>query len=237
MKKTIIIVIACIICINNASYSQSIKAASPTHLFYTPTAYVNKPFELVASLHEVSFALPANLQLQFSLFDNIGRINFGARYGILDNFSVGAGMAYNWIHLGQGKHGIMAKDGANPRLGLNLTYGFVQTDAFECAVTPHMQLGDYFSVGVDFGLMGTPHETWSIIWEVGTSVTNYVAGGVKGGATFYLNTDGGVRIHPPKVPFLYFDFGIDLEEFAVNVPNPHATVGPFLDVIFAMRTK
>ena len=51
----------------------TIIAAKPTHYFYTPAAYVNPPNHLVLSLHEISFGLPQNLQIQASLFDNIGR--------------------------------------------------------------------------------------------------------------------------------------------------------------------
>ena len=204
----------------------SITPSSPTHYFYTPAAYVNPPYHLVLSFHEISFSLPANLQLQASIMDNIGRVNFGAKYGLLDNLSIGAGMAYNLVHLGRGSHGIHDR----PRLGLYLTYGFIGTSSFEMAVTPHSQIGTHFSIGADLGTMITPHEIWSIIAEVGTSVD------VNDGL-FYLNLDGGVRIHPPKIPFLSFDFGIDLEEFAVNSERVSPTVGVFIDVIFAMVVK
>jgi len=39
---------------------------------------------------------------------------------------------------------------------------------------------------------------WSIIWEVGTS-------GDLTTSKFWFDTDGGVRIHPPSIPFLNFD--------------------------------
>jgi hypothetical protein len=208
--------------------SQELRASKPTHYFYTPTAYVNKPFSLVASLHEISYSFPGNFQVQASLLDNIGRVNFGGKYGFLDNLSVGAGLAYNLAHIGYGGHGIMAKDHARPRFGTYLTYGFVRTNQFECAITPHIQIGNRVSTGVDFGLMGTPSDWVSFIAEVGTSFDFH-------DQYFYLNTDGGVRIHPPAIPFLSFDGGIDIEEFPVGHDSP--TVAPYIDVIFAIKTN
>ena len=108
------------------------------------------------------------------------------------------------------------------------TYGFVQTE-IEFAATPHTQIGERFSIGGDLGMMLTPHEFWSVILEFGLSVDT------KDGLV-YMNTDGGLRIHPPKIPFLSFDAGIDLEEFAVN-NNPSPTVTVFFDVIFAMIVR
>ncbi len=230
MRKKLIIGIESIFLIATVSISQTIRPSKPTHLMYTPTPYVNPAYHLVIGLHEISFALPAKLQLQASIFDNIGRINFGAKYGLLDNMAVGAGMAYSFMpHLGGGKHGI--PNYATPRLGAFLTIGLVgnRSSSFQFNITPHTQIGDYFSIGADFGLMSSPHEMWSIIWEAGTSFTNHADG------QFYLNTNVGVRINPPKAKFLFFDFGIDLNEFAVG--DEKTSVSPYIDFIFAMNTK
>jgi hypothetical protein len=83
-------------------------------------------------------------------------------------------------------------------------------------------------MGVDFALMGTPSNFWSVIWEVGTSfdLTD---------SEFWVNTDLGIRIHPPTIPYLSFDAGIDLVEEDVSDYDPH--VAPFFDVIFAINTK
>lgn len=215
---------------------QQLRASKPTHYFYTPTAYVNKPFSLVASLHEISYSFPGNFQVQASLLDNIGRVDFGGKYGILENLSVGGGVAYNLAHMGQGKHGIMASDNAPPRFGSYLAFGLVKTSNFECVLTPHIQIGkhDYYSndigvsTGADFGMMGTASTWVSFIAEVGTSYDYH-------DHIFYFNTDGGVRIHPPKIPFMSFDAGIDIEEFPVGYSAP--TVAPFIDAIFAIRTN
>ena len=218
----------CFLVLFTAVQGQSIRASKPTHYFYTPAAYVNPPFHLVLSFHEISFSLPANLQLQASILDNIGRVNFGAKFGILQNFSLGGGLAYNLVHIGNGVHGITHPD--KPRFGFFLTYGFVQTEKFEFAATPHTQIGERFSIGGDLGMMLTPHEFWSVILEFGLLVDT------KDGGLVYMNTDGGLRIHPPKIPFLSFDAGIDLEKFAVN-NNPSPTVTVFFDVIFAMIVR
>ena len=205
----------------------AIDAAQPTHYFYTPTPYVNPPYSLILSLHEISFALPYNLQLQASLFDNIGRINVGAKYGILDNLSVGVGLAHTIAHIGRGNHGIASW--ARPRLGAFLTWGPIIGEPVELGITPHFQAGDRFSVGVDLGLKVKPVPMWAIIWEVGSSVD-------VSDNRLYLNTDGGIRISPPSLPFLNFDIGVDLEEFpVVEHTSPSATV--YFDVIFGMVVK
>ncbi len=212
-----------------AAQQQEIKitASQPTHYFYTPMAMVNPPYHLVASLHELSFSLPGNLQLQASLFDNIGRVDFGAKYGIQDNLSVGAGLAHSVLHMGDGVHGIGKDDS---RLGVYLCYCFVKNSKFEAAVTPHSQLfGKSNSFGCDIGGMATPSDFWSFIWEFGTS---YDVDGL-----FYFNTDGGLRVHPPSIPFLSFDGGIDVQEFAVNAGHPGTTAAIYFDAIFAMVAK
>lgn len=236
--KTFLTIICALIIVSfsHGATSQQLRAAEPTHYFYTPTAYVNKPFSLVASLHEISYSFPGNFQVQASLLDNIGRVDFGGKYGILDNLSVGAGLAYNLAHIGYGKHGIMSSDHAPPRFGTYLTIGLARTNAFECAITPHIQIGrhDYnsndfgVSTGADFGLMGTASTWVSFIAELGTSYDFH-------DQIFYLNTDGGVRIHPPTIPFLSFDAGVDIEEFPVGYDSP--SVAPYIDVIFAIKTN
>jgi hypothetical protein len=209
-----------------SAQSTSLRASKPTHYFYVPTAYLNNEFDLVASLHEISFALPANLQLHMSLMDNVGRPNFGARYGFADNLSIGAGMAWTFVQLDIAGHAI--KHWAQPRLGLFLAWGISQTSTFETCLVPQIQIGDHTSMGVDFALKGTPSNFWSVIWEVGTSFD-------FNASEFWINTDLGVRIHPPTIPYLSFDAGIDLVEEEISDYNPHPA--PFFDVIFAIRTK
>jgi hypothetical protein len=205
-----------------------ITASKPTHYFYTPASYVNPPFNLVLGLHEISFSFPGNLQLEASLFDNVGRLNRAAKSAFIPALSVGAGLAHTIVHLPTYKaHGIPAW--AQPRFGAFLCWGFVTQSAFEAAVTAHSQIGDHFSLGADLGLNATPQELWSIIWELGTSVD------VNDNA-LYLNTDGGVRFHPREIPFLNFDVGVDLQEFRVqDHPDISATV--YVDVLFAMVVR
>ena len=218
-----------------AERQQEIKitASQPTHYYYTPMAKVNPPYHLVVSLHEMSFSFPDHLQVQASIFDNIGRINFGAKYGITDNLSVGAGLAHSFLTVDRG-HGIL-KEYA-PRFGTFLCYEFVETLKYEAAVTPHMQLFDHNSFGCDLGGMVKPSDFWSIIWEVGTSYdVNDHKDSTSGG--FYFNTDGGLRIHPPAIPFLSFDGGIDVQEFKVNAPNPGTRATIYFDAIFSLVVK
>ncbi|MBD3390553.1 MAG: hypothetical protein GF418_00915 [Chitinivibrionales bacterium] len=224
-----ILLCLCVLAAGRGVHGQevTIVPAAPTHFFYTPAAYVNPPWHLVVGLHEISFAFPGNLQVQLSLVDNIGRINFGAKYGILDRLSVGAGLAHTVVHFGYGDHGI--PNHARPRLGVFLCYGTPRTGAFEWSVTAHTQIGDHVSVGGDFGLMATPSDWWSFIFEIGTSVDLM-------DALLWVNADGGIRVHPPSVPFLYFDAGVDLAEFPVK-ENPGIGVSPYFDVIFAMETR
>jgi hypothetical protein len=197
---------------------------------------VNKPYCLVTSLHEMSFSLPEHLQVQASLFDNIGRIDFGAKYGISRDLAVGSGVAYSLLHMGDGTHGIPSW--APPRFGVFLCYRFTEAQNFEAALTPHMQLFDHNSLGCDFSLMATPSNFWSVIWEVGTSFDfNDHDNNNRNQVGFYFNTNGGLRIHPPAIPFLSFDGGIDVQEFKVNRPNAATSVTIYADAIFAMVIK
>lgn len=233
MKKTIILVVLTMITMaraNSSTDSQSftITNSEPTHYFYTPTASVNEPYNLVISLHEISFSFPAHLQVQASLFDNIGRINLGAKYGITENMSVGAGLASTLVHLGNGSHGIPSDD---HRLGLYFCYGFINKPVIEAVVVPHSQLfGKSNSLGCDLGGKVTPSNFWSIIYEIGSSYD-------FNSQLLYCNTDGGIRVHPPSIPFLNFDLGVDVQEFAVNVNNPETSASVYFDVIFSMDTK
>ena len=205
--------------------ASSIRPAKPNHYFFTPTAYMNKPFELVGSLHESSYSLPYNFQAFGSWADNIGRINFGARYGILDNLSVAAGLAWSFITFDHGGHGI--HHAFQPRFGTYLCWGFVTTPNFEAALTPHVQLGDHISAGGDFGMMITPNEFWSVIGEFGFSFD-------FDDQIPYFNTIWGARVHPPDIPFLSFDCGLD---FVESPPERFARrFWPFIDVVFTMKT-
>jgi hypothetical protein len=230
IKRLLVIGSAFVFLTSGIGSSQTITASKPTHYFFSPTPYVNNPYDLVISLHEISFTLPAHLELQSSILDNVGRMNLGAKYGFTDRFCIGAGMAWSFVTFEKGGHGI--KHEFSPRLGLLASYGFVRSQNFEANITPQMQIGDHFSLGVDFSLMGTPHPFWSIIWELGTSLDL----SEKPDPAFYINTDAGVRIHPPAIPFLNFDVGIDLVEARLD-SNYAPHVFPYFDVIFAMKTK
>ena len=210
------------------SAQSKIPPSQPTHLFYTPTAYVNPPDHFVAGLHEISYAFPGNLQLQLSLIDNIGRINAGGKFGIAENLSVGAGLAYSFLNMGTWGHGI--ERGASPRLGLFLAYGFIQNEFTEAVVTPHTQIGDRFSLGCDLGFKTWVVDMWAIMAEIGTSIDF----SDRSGPCLYLFGIGGVRINPPSIPFMYFDFGINLSEWAPRYSSPR--VGVYLDATFTIIT-
>ena len=201
--------------------------AHPTHYFYTPTAYVNDPYALVVGLHEISFALPYRLQVQASIFDNIGRLNAGLKYGILDNLSVAAGLAHSLVHVGRGAHGI--PEGSAPRFGAFLCFGPITNSTVELGLTPHTQLGDHISIGADLGFKLTPNSFWAVILEVGSSFDATVE-------LMYLNVDGGIRISPPAISFLHFDLGVDLEEFPL-VDDVSPTVTVYFDILFGMFVK
>jgi hypothetical protein len=127
---------------------------------------------------------------------------------------------------GDGGHGI--KDYDNSRLGLFFCYDFAQSRSLTAAVTPHAQIGDHISMGVDLGFLKQPNEAFSLIGEIGFSMD-------LTDEEPYLNLIGGFRIHPPKIPFLNFDIGVDftesrLEDFAKNI-------NPYIDIIFTMKTN
>jgi hypothetical protein len=207
----------------------TIESAQPTHYFYTPTAYLNTEFDMVGSLHEAAFTLPYKFQAHTSIVDNVGRICFGGRYGITGNLSVGAGLAWSFSSFPYGGHGIKHED-PHPRFGMFLCWGPVLEDRFEMSVTPHFQVGYHFSMGGDAGMMITPSEYWSIIGEFGFSFD-------FNDARPYINTVWGARVHPPQIPFLSFDGGLD---FVENPPEDFAqseyAFRPFIDAIFTMKT-
>ncbi len=208
-----------------AAAGPALTPAEPTHYYYTPAPYVNPPWHLVVSLHELSYAFPYGLQLQASLLDNIGRTNLGAKFGITDNFSIGAGLAHTLVHLGKGGHGIPHQ--AAPRFGAYLCFGPVINRTFEMALTPHTQIGDRVSAGFDLGMYLKANSYWGVIWEIGSSVDFE-------DELFYLNTDAGLRIHVPGLEIMHIDLGIDLEEFPPASRGP--TVTAYFDLIFGMKT-
>ncbi|MBN1308999.1 MAG: hypothetical protein JXA18_13835 [Chitinispirillaceae bacterium] len=206
----------------------TIESANPTHYFYTPTAYLNSEFDMVGSLREASFTLPHKLQGHTSIVDNVGRICFGARYGIMSTLSVGAGLAWSFSTFPWGGHGIHHE--FEPRFGTFLCWGPVIEDHFEMSLTPHMQVGSRFSMGSDVGMMITPSNYWSIIGEFGFSFDFY-------DMEPYINTVWGARVHPPQIPFLSFDGGLDFVESRPEyfAQSRHA-FRPFIDAIFTMKT-
>ncbi|MBD3316674.1 MAG: hypothetical protein GF344_12870 [Chitinivibrionales bacterium] len=215
-----------------------IRAAKPTHYFVTPKPYVNPPWHLVASLHEISYSFPQNLQFQLSLLDAIGRIKFGIKFGINENLALGAGLSSYWGYLWFSDHHRYWDrhydyyhryyyHNPHARLGIFLSTGRGRGGSFEWSITPNIQLGDPIGLGCDFGLMATPSAWWSIIGEIGGSLElDY---GYH--PWFWFFTDGGVRIHPPTVPYLMFDLGFGVGAFDWN---PGFSV--YFDVIFAMIT-
>ncbi len=203
-----------------------IESAQPTHYFFTPTAYLNDEFDVVGSMHEVAYTLPLKLQLHTSIVDNVGRLCFGARYAILGNLSTGAGLAWSFVSFPWGGHGIIHDD-PHPRFGTYLCWGPVLEDKFELSITPHLQIGYHFSMGGDVGMMITPSNYWSIIGEFGFSYDFHTT-------TPWLNTIWGARVHPPQIPFLSFDAGLD---FVERPPEEFAQqFAPFIDAIFTMKT-
>jgi hypothetical protein len=188
-----------------------------------PTARVNPAGHLVLGFHEISYGLPGNLQVQASIIDNIGRTALAAKYGFADNIAIGGGLASSLVSLG--RHGIHS--GAPARLGLFFQYDFADSKSMGMGITPHTQIGNHISLGVDFGMRFTPVNFWSFIWEIGSSMD-----ATEG--MLYLYTIGGLRIHPPAVPFLFIDIGVQAEEFAVDPFSPRA--GVFFDVLICFKT-
>jgi len=205
----------------------AIRPAKITHLYYTPTAYLNDEYDLVVSLHEISYTLPQKLQIHMSLVDNIGRNCLGVRYALMDNMNIGAGVAKSFTTFNDGGHGIRDWD-PHTRFGLFLAYGFVQSSSFEATVIPHAQLGYHISMGADLGFRKTPNEVFSLIGEIGSSFD-------LNDSEAYINLIGGVRIHPPKIPFLSFDLGVDFTES--NFDEFTKKVNPYIDIIFTMKTN
>ena len=195
----------------------------PTHYLFMPTARVNQPGDLVLGLHEISYALPGKLQLQFSLVDNIGRLDLAAKYGFHRNLAGGLGLAHSLVDFG--KHGIWQ---GPARFGAFLAYEF-DSRYYGMVLTGHTQIGSNVSVGADLGGKITPASVWSFLWETGVSVD-------LSDEALYVYGIGGIRFNIPSVPGLFFDIGVQAEEFDIELlgkGRPFA--GVFFDVMYCWR--
>jgi hypothetical protein len=204
------------------SQNVTLRPTQPTHYLFMPTARVNSPGDLVLGFHEISYAMPGNLQIQASIIDNIGRTCLAAKYGIANNMAIGGGLASTLVNIAW--HAIPPSDA---RLGMFFVYEFENRKEFAMAISPHTQLfGNGFSFGMDFGMRFTPVDFWSFLWEAGSSID------VERG--LYLNAICGLRIHPPTVPFLFITVGVAASDFNVSDFNTRAR--PYFDVMIAFKT-
>jgi len=225
IKSSILVIGVLTVSAFAANNNVTIRPSKPTHYLYMPMARVNSAYHMVAGLHELSFALPGRLQIQASIIDNIGKTNFGLKYGIADNLAVGGGLASTLINMGD--HGIPSSDS---RVGLYLTYGIAERRNFSMAITPHLQIGSRVSLGGDFGLMMTPADVWSFLWEIGASAdTHNEDGGL------YLYTTGGLRLNFPAISFMFIDLGVGTNEFKA-VSDPYIRARVFLDIMVCFIT-
>ncbi|MDR0307434.1 MAG: hypothetical protein LBI42_11435 [Chitinispirillales bacterium] len=210
---------------NKSNNTVTLSPSEPSHYLYSPMSRVTPANHLVLGLREISFGLPGNLHIQMSLVDNIGKTNLAAKYGLADNLAIGGGLASTFIDFTD--HGIPSSDS---RLGLFLTYAFVNSRDFSMAITPHTQIGSRFSIGADFGLMKTPNNTWSFLWEAGLSADTH-----KDDGALYLYTTGALRIHPASIPFLFIDAGVGTNEFKA-VKDPYIRARAFIDIMVCFIT-
>ena len=226
IKKTLFaigIFAVCAVASNNNTVTLS--PSEPSHYLYSPMARVTPENHLVLGLREISYGLPGNLHIQMSLVDNIGKTNLAAKYGLADNLAIGAGLASTFINMGD--HGIPSSDS---RVGAFLTYALVDRGDFSMAITPHTQIGSRLSIGCDFGLMKTPTETWSFLFEAGLSADTH-----KDEGALYLYTTGALRIHPPSISFMFIDAGVGTNEFRAE-SSPYVRAKAFIDVMVCFIT-
>ncbi|BCE02861.1 hypothetical protein [Marinicellulosiphila megalodicopiae] len=201
--------------------AQSAKPLTPdnmNHLFYTPTTRVNDKDEITISFHEAAYGLGNKVQVQFSLFDNVGRSNFGIKYQLADSFVLGAGLGATFASLPNGNHGLHSND---KRIALYLTKQVANTKSTDVYFTGHTQIGDVASFGLDLGINIKQAPNFNIILEAGTSYdTN--------SENLYMNADGGLRIFPETIPNTYFDFGLDYSDFNFTL-NGEKNIKIYLD--------
>ncbi len=198
--------------------SLNVKEGALTHLFYTPTPYVNKANTLVVGLHEISYSLDDKLQFQLSLFDNIGHIDFGAKYQMWEDISLGIGLAGTINHAHWDYDGYYYHSSSNhKRLGIYLTGDLANSAGFAAAYTLHSQIGEEVNIGADLGGIKGFGPVWSLIAEITSSLNvNH--------ADVFFGFNGGVRIVPPPTPFLFIDLGLN----ALGLSTPHGIDGPSL---------
>jgi len=204
----------------NNNTTVTLAPSAPSHYLYSPMARVTPANHLVLGLREMSYGLPGNLAVQLSLVDNIGKTNLAAKFGLAPNLAIGGGLASTFIPMGD--VGIGRNDA---RLGLFLTYALADRSDFSMAITPHTQIASRWSIGGDFGLIKTPNETWSFLWEAGLSADTHSEDG-----GLHLRTVGALRIHPPSLPFLFITGGVGTNEFKAQ-SNPYIRARPFIDIM------
>ena len=147
------------------------------------------------------------MHVQFSLFDNIGRSNFGIKYQIAESFVVGAGLAGTFASLPSGHHGLYAN--GDQRIALYLTKQVADNQKADIYFTGHAQIAKVASLGLDLGINFEQADNFNIIIEAGSSYdTN--------SQNLYINVNGGLRIFFSELESSYLDLGIDLHDFNVT---------------------
>jgi hypothetical protein len=170
--------------------------------------------------------MPGHLLVQASIMDNIGRTNLALKYGFASNMAIGGGLASSLVDLGH--HAIHH---GGERVGMFFVHDLVNTSNHAMSYVPNVQIGEgRLSAGVDFGMRFTPVNFWSFIWEAGISLDTRDSG-------LYLYGVGGLRIHPPTVPFLYITVGIATQECELDLTNnPNVAPAVYFDIMIAFKT-
>ncbi|MDD5675888.1 MAG: hypothetical protein PHC61_17085 [Chitinivibrionales bacterium] len=239
MKKLMIAAIACC-ALFSAVFSQEPKASQPTHYFLGPTPQVNNLYDFVFSLHEISLGLGSGLQVQASLLDNIAGVDLGIKYALSPTMALGGGLAHSLVDAGNWWHNDYYYNYPDfYGLGAFLACGLANSKNLQMTITPNVQINGYgIGVGGIFSLMSTPAPVWSLIGEgsfsfvIPAPFVNFIL-------------DGGLRIHPPQIPFLSFDLGLAFDWWAgpdhysymgasFNPVHPQGySISPYFDFILA----
>jgi len=221
-------------------------AGRPSHLMYTPLPNINSKGSLVLMLHEISYSLDGRLALQLSLVESIGHVDFGVRYQLGSNTTVGGGLS-DWLGFSHGPprgHFYYSRQDRyyynryrGKRLGAYLNGALTSSSKSASTYTLHTQLGSIISLGLDIGFINQTAKMWSLMLELGSSL-NIEAGQDldRDDGTMVITGTGGIRIVPPPVPYLFIDVGLTPLSFIIGNDNGFVigSAGIYLDVGVAL---
>jgi Flp pilus assembly secretin CpaC len=173
----------------------------PTHLIGLPTPEILKPYQYVIGIQEISLGQHNKLQVTYSPWLAVGRLQAGVKYQPAPSVALGAG----WSH---GNYADESKYDLGHRMGVFLSKGFVDTWFFDWFGTLDMQVGEWNSFGAGTGVRFNLWDRAALMAEVSDS---YTPESPAGGRYWDPWASAALRIKWPWLPTLSLDAGAILK--------------------------